>query len=81
MNLFETKTTSCPTCKHHLDMAQKAQGEGEPEEGDYTICLYCGSVLQFTADLDVNLTPDHEIPDYVKVHRHVLMTIIRAKLN
>ena len=41
----------CPYCGKKISAASNAIDEGEPKVGDVTICLYCGEVAMFDADL------------------------------
>jgi hypothetical protein len=54
---FETTRLSpdpCPVCKAKLDAVTiLTSPKGTPEPGDFSICLYCGTVLRFGASLRV----------------------------
>lgn len=39
----------CPTCHRKLDGASSVAHPHKPSVGDLTVCLYCGTVLAFTA--------------------------------
>lgn len=39
--------SDCPVCKMPLNAHTNTTDRGAPRTGDYTICLYCGSVLRF----------------------------------
>jgi hypothetical protein len=41
----------CPTCAVELDCATPAEVDATPRDGDLTVCMYCGAVLIFTAEL------------------------------
>lgn len=41
----------CPECGIKLDAAGTFIGQGQPEEGDFSICINCGQFLRFQADL------------------------------
>lgn len=41
----------CPQCGDKLDMATSTTEAARPEPGDFSICLHCGTILRFDADL------------------------------
>lgn len=43
------KSPQCPCCKRFLDAWNSCGAENPPEEGGYSVCCYCGSLLQFEA--------------------------------
>jgi hypothetical protein len=49
---------TCPKCGGNLDGALNTTGDGHPEKGDLSICVYCGELLQFTASLKLELLPE-----------------------
>jgi hypothetical protein len=47
--------TSCPHCGHRLDaVSMVGRPTPQPTNGDFTVCIGCGEVLQF--DFELNLT-------------------------
>lgn len=59
----EMKPTSCPDCGYVFDRATgKAGGKG-PGEGDFSVCVNCGAVLRFDADLRANQASEHELAE------------------
>jgi transcription elongation factor Elf1 len=45
-------TCYCPTCETKLDAATALDESGHgPISGDVTICIYCGEILEFTAEM------------------------------
>lgn len=61
--------TTCPTCRETLDGVTSTGSRAQPEPGDYSICVYCGTLLMFTETLVLRrLTYDEEraVPLYVK---------------
>jgi hypothetical protein len=54
----------CPQCDYKLNAATKLAGEeGKPEEGDNCVCLNCGQVLTYQADLTLRKATAYEIRD------------------
>lgn len=52
----------CPDCGTKLDGATVVVQPGEPEESmptavDVTVCVYCGAILEFTADGFRHISP------------------------
>jgi hypothetical protein len=58
------KDKRCPNCGHALPLETGMGHDSPPSPGDFTVCLYCCQVNQFTADL--TLERCHEVPDSVK---------------
>jgi len=52
----------CLACSKVLDAASSNYNEG-PREGDYTICINCGHVMVFDANLKLRPPNDAEILD------------------
>lgn len=46
-----TPAGRCPGCNYQFDRASSLAGDHEPEEDDFTLCLKCGAILRFNADL------------------------------
>ena len=46
-----------------LDGVTAIEGEHKPNEGDYTICVYCTSFLKFTADMSYKELTEQEIAE------------------
>jgi hypothetical protein len=40
----------CPSCGRLLDAATSFDHVNAPKPGDFTVCVYCGVLLRFTAD-------------------------------
>jgi hypothetical protein len=52
----------CPSCNSKLDMHRELKGaDATPSPGDYSGCIYCGSVLCFDENLELrNLTEEEK---------------------
>ena len=48
---YNHQETECPSCHHKIDSATSDSGEG-PQDGDYSICFYCSSILRFKKEDD-----------------------------
>lgn len=55
----------CPTCNSINDAASSADNDDAiPQEGDISLCLYCGSINQFVGpNLDIEPMPDEVLMD------------------
>lgn len=42
-----TSASACPTCKTILDGASGIGNRDAPQPGDYSVCVYCGTILRF----------------------------------
>lgn len=61
MSDFDTTRTppnTCPVCRYVHDAATATQG-GVPQEGSLSVCMNCGCVSEYVADLAIRaLAPD-----------------------
>jgi len=56
----------CPQCGYRLDMAGLLHGEEQkPEEGDASLCLNCGQILTYQADLSLRQATAAEIREWM----------------
>jgi hypothetical protein len=46
-NTWLAATAACPHCGHDLDEHAEFSGNGDPEPGDVSICLYCRNLSLF----------------------------------
>jgi hypothetical protein len=53
-------------------------GAKPPVPGDWTICLACGAILRFDADLSHRLASDEEIEDFGKTQPVDLNLLLEA---
>lgn len=52
----------CKSCLTNLELARDVRNsDNKPEEGDFTICINCGEVSRFTANLMMDLATDIEM--------------------
>lgn len=42
---------TCPICSYHIDSATPIEGTAIPKPGDVNVCLNCGAILEFAADM------------------------------
>ena len=66
MSITLTAPTSCPQCGHRITAASHVDDNAPmPQPGDYTICLYCSTLLIFADDLAVRNLTDAEMIEAV----------------
>jgi hypothetical protein len=54
----------CPQCNYKIDAATKVHGEeAAPECGDNSVCINCGQVLTYQADLTLRKATAQEISE------------------
>lgn len=56
--------TNCPQCNKLLTASTAADGSDRlPEPGDFTMCVYCGTILIFDDELRQRLPTSDELDD------------------
>jgi hypothetical protein len=58
---MRVKESNCLNCGRTLDAATSVDGEETPEPDCITICLRCGHIMAFTADLSLRALTEEEI--------------------
>ena len=73
----------CPKCGEALDAVTNATGFGGPKEGDCSICLYCGAILEYGPGLSVHVAELSQLPtDFAeKLLRMQNFILLRRKDN
>jgi RNase P subunit RPR2 len=63
MTTHFVKETRCPACRHKLDAATNAQRgtSAAPKDGDITVCIQCGTALQFASDAALRVLSSAEL--------------------
>lgn len=58
-----TAPQSCPKCKYRLEAHTPVESDNDytPEEGSLSVCLNCGEILTFDADLKLRKTTQEEL--------------------
>jgi hypothetical protein len=57
----ETPAHSCTSCGHLLDAASNPFDLRSPREGDISVCMYCGHLMAFNADMTRRNLTDEEM--------------------
>lgn len=63
---------ACPTCFANLSAASSSKGEKgsrAPKKGDVTVCLYCGTLLEFGEGLSLAPVSDATLVELSKKQR------------
>lgn len=55
--------STCPHCQYEMDACTSVDGDAVPKEGDISVCLNCGSFLEFNHELGLDLYPDSNLLD------------------
>ncbi|HEX3626679.1 MAG TPA: hypothetical protein VH280_14795 [Verrucomicrobiae bacterium] len=78
---------NCPKCSRPLTRHDNVLGNGPPEKGDVTVCLYCATMLIFESPeklrriirSDIEQLSPEEAFALGKAHGLVLKTILEAQ--
>jgi hypothetical protein len=59
-----------------------ANGARTPGEGDFSVCLYCASVLRFNADMSLRIAQEQEIKESglesdLKIIQEVILHVMK----
>ena len=73
--LINDNPPKCTKCEKMLDGYTNVMGEGEPEYGCITVCLYCGCIMEFTKTLDLVEIRSETL---VELDPFTLMELVRA---
>lgn len=78
-----TPPVQCPQCKALLDAAASMdEGNTEPpDEGDITVCIYCGAVLMWEFNMQLTLLTEEELEEIAKEYPDIIeaATVIKPK--
>lgn len=62
MTHFETNSQNkCLDCGHQLSLGSDAFGDAEPHPGDFSVCIACGSLCVFQADMSLRRPTEAEL--------------------
>ncbi len=75
---MKVQARSCPVCNTILDGATQVEGkEVEPQDGDVSICLYCGTASKFQGDKLCKLSEEELFN--LPMDGHTRRILIRAR--
>lgn len=72
-----TRAAPCPTCHYYHDAAMCIDDDTvRPKPGDFSVCLRCGEILCFTADLSLRLA---DLDDFMDLDKKISALLTRAQ--
>lgn len=63
VNEIRTPKSFCPACGYMVDTATMITSAGRPKPGDVSLCMRCGAVNLFAADLTIREPTEDEMHD------------------
>lgn len=78
MAQHEIDQDKCLKCGKHLTGAANIDGDNSPQAGDFTVCLYCGHVMEFNSDLKLVELSDSSLIELAGDFRLVSATRISS---
>jgi len=76
---YKMTNAICPSCAKPLDGA--AGGDQAPAPGDFSICIYCATILKFDKNLDLEVLSQKELQDLDPEDSKILMHIANLALK
>lgn len=74
-----TKPCLCPQCGDKLDAATHPSGKvHQPEKGDFSMCLNCGTVLRWNAELILYCPTEDEMMD-LEADQRLMLKLMQMK--
>jgi hypothetical protein len=79
---FRHTESRCPQCDYRLDGSTHVQGQnpGPPEEGDVSICINCGQVLIYDAEVRLRKATVRDIGDLMSGNPEGWVVIEKAQM-
>lgn len=78
---FRLIESRCPQCNYKLDAATVANGDDRmPDPGDHSVCINCGQVLKYEADLRLRKATAAEIREIMEEAPEAWATIEKAQM-
>lgn len=53
----------CPKCKSLLDRDRASDGVSKPAPYDFTVCLYCQTILTYKKDMSLSIVSEDELSE------------------
>ena len=60
MTTTRTPASACSSCGTFNDAATSVDGDKKPDAGSITVCLWCGHIMAYDADLKLRELTDKE---------------------
>jgi hypothetical protein len=74
----EMPPCGCPVCGKMLDAAKSLETGGRPKANDFSICLYCSSVLRFRPDMVLERITTQDLRDLFENDPRGLVLLVKA---
>jgi hypothetical protein len=80
--MFQLPPYNCYKCGRLLDASSHINDANiKPNPGDFTICIYCASVLVFNDDLTARAITDEELLALSEESRQIIIEAVEQILN
>ncbi len=77
----QTLPRFCPACFQMLDGVTNLTSKDAPQPFDFTVCIYCASVLKFSAKMDLELSALIDVPVVLRFEFAKVVTAIKARIG
>jgi hypothetical protein len=68
----------CPSCGEMLDGATQIIGTGHPDKGSTSVCIYCGTLLEFKSPTELIVLSPYVLATLPPDVREMLLRAQRA---
>lgn len=72
---FKMPDALCPCCGYKFNRASNTRGTDKPVVGDFSVCINCGALLRFDANLVPVLTDDKFYEDLTDKQQQMVRVI------
>ena len=79
MKSIRTPICFCLTCGHTIDRASNITGKGSPRTGDLSVCINCGALSRFRADMTIE--PVADVPADLSVREKRVIDLARSYIR
>lgn len=81
MESYRIKESHCLGCGKAVDAVTSTIGaKGKPNEGDLSVCIYCGKIAKYGAEMNLVPLPDEELLLIKAEHSEVYKVLMRAQV-
>jgi len=81
VNTFKVPDQKCPTCGTKLSAATAVKHDESPKPGSLTVCIECGTVLEFGASMELRVMTPEQVAALPAAVREQLQAMSHAKQN
>lgn len=61
MSTTRVEKTHCKSCMKKIDAHTSIEGHHKPQKGDFSICMYCGTISTFDEQLNLIAMSEEEL--------------------